>query len=155
MNEFYNIKTGGLFDANVECFVNSWNTNIIPWFLLLPHGVSGRLKKVAGYKPFNELLRKGIVKPGGAVLTSGGRLNKKVIHVAGVNYFWISTLEIVEKCTRNALILAKDEKLKSIAFPIIGTGVGGLKESDVISVMENVFKEKEWNIDIMLVRKNK
>lgn len=32
----------------------------------------GTVKKIAGYKPFNEILKKGILKPGQAVLTSGG-----------------------------------------------------------------------------------
>lgn len=32
----------------------------------------GTVKKIAGYKPFNEILKKGILKPGQAVLTRGG-----------------------------------------------------------------------------------
>jgi len=65
------IVKGDLFSQQVDCFVNAWNMNYIPWFLLLSHGVSGQLKKKAGYKPFNELLKKGIMKPGSAVITSG------------------------------------------------------------------------------------
>ena len=39
------IIQGNLFSQKVECFVNPWNLNFIPWFLLVPHGVSGQLKK--------------------------------------------------------------------------------------------------------------
>ena len=35
--------------------VNAWNRNIIPWWLLLPQGVSGAIKKRGGTGPFKEL----------------------------------------------------------------------------------------------------
>lgn len=145
------IIKGDLFEQEADCYVNAWNMNFIPWFLLLPHGVSGKLKKVAGYTPFNELLMKGIIKPGHAVMTNGGRLNKPVIHVAGLTWYWTANLEIVEKCTRNALLLAKEKNIQSIALPLIGAGVGGLKKEEVLLVMKQVAEEKEWNINIIFV----
>ncbi|HEX3658227.1 MAG TPA: hypothetical protein VHV55_20735 [Pirellulales bacterium] len=36
--------TGDLLDQDVEVIVNPWNRNIIPWWLLLPQGVSGAIK---------------------------------------------------------------------------------------------------------------
>lgn len=149
------IVKGDLFSQQVDCFVNAWNMNYIPWFLLLPHGVSGQLKKIAGYKPFNELLKKGIMKPGCAVITSGGKLPQSIIHVAGLRWYWMTDLFIIEKATRNALLLAQDSGIRSIAFPLIGSGVGGLKTADVISVMSKVANEKEWYIDIILVEYEK
>ena len=35
------ITDGDLLDQPVEVIVNAWNRNIIPWWLLLPQGVSG------------------------------------------------------------------------------------------------------------------
>ena len=32
---------GDLLDQEVDVIVNAWNRNIIPWWLLLPQGVSG------------------------------------------------------------------------------------------------------------------
>ena len=144
-----------LFNQNVECFVNPWNMNYIPWFLLWPHGVSGRLKKLGGFKPFNELLTKGVLLPGSAVITSGGKLPQKIIHVAGLKWYWVANLLIVENCTRNALLLAQQNNIHSIAFPLIGAGVGGLKTDEVLSVMNKVIKEKDWKIDIVIVKYNK
>jgi O-acetyl-ADP-ribose deacetylase (regulator of RNase III) len=43
---------GDLLDQNVDAIVNAWNRNIIPWWLLLPHGVSGAIKRRAGLQPF-------------------------------------------------------------------------------------------------------
>lgn len=136
------IIQGNLFSQEVECFVNPWNLNFISWFLLLPHGVSGQLKKIAGYKPFNEILKKGILKPGQAVLIKGGKIPQKIIHVAGLKWYWMTDLNIVEKCTRNALILAKKENIKSIAFPLIGAGVGGPDETQVLKIMEKFVMKK-------------
>jgi hypothetical protein len=55
------IVDGDLLDQDVEVIVNAWNRNIIPWWLLLPQGVSGAIKKRAGYGPFRELGRKGSI----------------------------------------------------------------------------------------------
>ncbi|TWT38617.1 macro domain-containing protein [Blastopirellula retiformator] len=35
--------TGDLLDQPVEVIVNAWNRNIIPWWLLVPQGVSGAI----------------------------------------------------------------------------------------------------------------
>lgn len=148
------IKTikGDLFKQDVECIVNPWNCNFIPWFLLWPHGVSGQLKRKAGLKIFNELLLKGPLKSGAAVLTSGGKLkNKKIIHVAGLTWYWTSNLDIVKLCVMNALKLCQENNIQSIAFPLIGTGVGGLKKEDVLLVMKQTAIEANLSIDIILV----
>jgi O-acetyl-ADP-ribose deacetylase (regulator of RNase III) len=39
---------GDLLDQDVEVIVNAWNRNIFPWWLLLPQGVSGAIKRRAG-----------------------------------------------------------------------------------------------------------
>jgi len=37
-----------LLDPDAEIIVNAWNRNSIPWWLL-PQGVSGAIKRRAGY----------------------------------------------------------------------------------------------------------
>ncbi|MBL1215854.1 MAG: Appr-1-p processing protein, partial [Ignavibacteriae bacterium] len=51
------VLTGDLLDQDVDVIVNAWNRNILPWWLLLPQGVSGAIKKRAGLEPFRELRR--------------------------------------------------------------------------------------------------
>ena len=58
---------------------NGPSQNFIPWWLLLPHGVSGAIKKRGGIGPFKELRRHGPIPLGGAILTSAGRLPSKGI----------------------------------------------------------------------------
>ena len=68
------IIEGDLLDQDVDVIVNAWNRNIIPWWLLLPQGVSGAIKRRAGKAPFREVGRHGSIPLGGAVLTSAGKL---------------------------------------------------------------------------------
>ena len=51
------VVEGDLLDQNVDVIVNAWNRNIIPWWLLLPQGVSGAIKRRAGTAPFREVRR--------------------------------------------------------------------------------------------------
>jgi Macro domain len=76
------IVDGDLLDQDVEVIVNAWNRNVIPWWLLLPQGVSGAIKRRAGFQPFRELAKNGPIPLGGAVGTGAGKLPfKAIIHV--------------------------------------------------------------------------
>src|SRR6266487_202668 len=100
------IVDGDILDQPVEVIVNAWNRNIIPWWLLLPQGVSGAIKKRAGLAPFKELARHGPIPLGGAVLTSAGRLQfKGIIHVAGINMFWRASERSIRSSVQNALAI--------------------------------------------------
>src|SRR2546422_11365031 len=83
------VTNGDLLAQDVEVIVNAWNRNIIPWWLLLPQGVSGAIKKRGGIQPFRELAKHGRIPLGQAVLTSAGTLPfRGIIHVAGLNMLW-------------------------------------------------------------------
>lgn len=125
---------GDLLDQDVDVIVNAWNRNVIPWWLLVPQGVSRAIKRRAGYAPFRELARVGLIPLGGAVLTSAGRLpHKAIIHVAGINLLWRSSERSIRDSVRNALGLARERGFRSIAMPLIGAGTGG-KRADVVEV---------------------
>src|ERR1700761_3143941 len=98
------VVDGDLLDQPVEVIVNPWNRNIIPWWLLLPQGVSGAIKRRAGLQPFRELGRLGPIPLGGAVATSAGRLPyKAIIHVASINLLWIASETSIRDSARNAV----------------------------------------------------
>jgi len=89
MNGNVHVCDGDLLDQKVEVIVNTWNRNLFPWWILLPQGVSGAIKRRAGFAPFNELTRKGLIPLGGAIETSAGKLGfKSIIHVAGIDLLW-------------------------------------------------------------------
>ena len=54
-NDRVTVVEGDLLEQPVDVIVNAWNRNVIPWWLLLPQGVSGAIKRRAGTAPFKEL----------------------------------------------------------------------------------------------------
>lgn len=144
---------GDLLEQEVEVIVNAWNRNIIPWWLLLPQGVSGAIKKRAGYAPFRELAKRGPMPLGSAVLTSAGRLPfKGIIHVAGINMLWRASENSIRDSVRNALRLAKESGFRSIAFPIIGAGSGGMNPERALAAMQEAFADQEFSGEPVIVR---
>ena len=132
------VIAGDLLDQPVEVIVNAWNRNVIPWWLLLPQGVSGAIKRRAGNSPFRELARRGPLPLGGAVLTHAGRLpDSAIIHVAGINLLWRSSEYSIRASTRNAISLAKQHGFRSVAFPLIGAGSGGGHPDRVLAFMRD------------------
>jgi O-acetyl-ADP-ribose deacetylase (regulator of RNase III) len=147
------IVQGDLLDQAVEVIVNAWNRNIIPWWLLLPQGVSGAIKRRGGYAPFRELGKLGSIPLGGAVLTGAGRLPfKAIIHVAGINMLWRASEYSIRESTRNAIRLAAEAGHRSIAFPVIGAGSGGFKESAALSLMLETLRSIEFEGEVRIVR---
>jgi O-acetyl-ADP-ribose deacetylase (regulator of RNase III) len=143
---------GDLLDQDVEVIVNAWNRNVILWWLLLPQGVSGAIKRRAGYQPFHELARKGPIPLGGAVETSAGKLPfKAIIHVAGINLLWRSS-EAIRSCVRSALKIARDRAYRSIGFPLIGAGTGGYAPEKVIDIMQDQMAMSDYAGEISIVR---
>jgi len=147
------IVGGDLLDQDVEVIVNAWNRNIIPWWLLLPQGVSGAIKKRGGYVPFRELGKLGPIPLGGAVITGAGKLPfKSIIHVAGISMWWRSSERSIRDSTRNAIELATEHKIQSIAFPLIGAGTGGGSAEEVLSMMQDELTGCDFDGLVRLVR---
>ena len=149
-----NLKTvfGDLLQQDVDVIVNPWNRNIIPWWLLLPQGVSRAIKKYGGYAPFIEVSKFGPIPLGEARLTSAGKLkHKAIIHVAGINMFWIATEKSIRDSVVSAIKLAEDNQFKSIAFPLIGAGSGNRGKVFSKKIMLSVFKEIDSSLQVTLV----
>lgn len=144
---------GDIVDQPVEAIVNSWNRNIIPWWLLLPQGVSGAIKRRAGLAPFRELGRAGPMPLGSAVLTSAGRLPcRGIIHVAGIDVFWRASRASIQDSVLSAMRIVMAERFASVAFPVIGAGAGGFAEQDAIALMQQALAGIEANAEVRLVR---
>lgn len=137
----------------VDAIVNAWNRNIIPWWLLLPSGVSRSIKREAGREPFLELGRRGPIPLGGAVATGPGRLPyKAILHVAGINMAWRSSPAVVRQATVSALDLARDLGLRSLAFPLVGAGTGGVDPEIALETMTEAIKSHAEGLAVVVVR---
>jgi O-acetyl-ADP-ribose deacetylase (regulator of RNase III) len=146
------IVEGDLLAQPVEAIVNAWNRNIIPWWLLLPQGVSGAIKRAAGTGPFREVAKHGPIPLGEAVLTGAGRLSfRGIIHVAGINMLWRASDYSVRHSVRNALEIARQAGFVSVAFPLLGAGSGGFPRDVAKVVMLEEFAQSPYTGTILLV----
>jgi len=150
------IVDGDLLDQDVDVIVNAWNRNIIRWWLLIPQGVSGAIKKRGGLQPFRELGRMGTIPLGHAVETSSGTLPfKSIIHVAGINMMWRSSECSIRDSVRNAISIAQSRGYKSVALPLIGAGSGGGKPAKVQSIIEDELTKCQFDGEVRIVRYSK
>lgn len=134
----YEVVHGDLLDQDVDVIVNAWNRNIIPWWLLLPQGVSGAIKRRAGLAPFRELARHGPIPLGQAVLTGAGTLpNRGIIHVAAINMLWRASEFSIRNCTRSAMRIVVEQGFASVAFPVLGSGSGGFAHDRALALMQS------------------
>jgi len=152
------VEFGNIIEADTEVIVNAWNRNFIPWFLLIPVGVAGAIKKAAGISPFNELLFKGPMKTGSAVMTGSGRLPyKAVIHVAGINLLWMASEQSIRSSVTSAMNIVREHQFGSVAFPVIGGSTGGFSEQRALDIMLDQLKNEAGDVTVKIVRfeKNK
>ncbi len=150
------IITGDLLNQDVEVIVNSWNRNIIPWWLLLPQGVSGAIKKRGGFQPFIEVGRLGPIPLGEARVTSAGKLPyKAIIHVAGINMFWFATEYSVKQSVINTMQIVNAQGYKSVAFPLIGSGSGNRGKDWSLGIMQAAFASIESEAKVKIVKYSK
>jgi O-acetyl-ADP-ribose deacetylase (regulator of RNase III) len=148
----YTVVDGDLLDQPVDAIVNPWNSNVIPWFLLLPQGVSGAIRKRAGAEAFHPLATAGYLKPGTAVYAPAGKLPVKgIIHVAALTPFWTTSETIIQTCVKNAIQKALAKGFISLAFPLLGSGVGGQNPDAVAQLIRETTSELNKPIAIRIV----
>jgi O-acetyl-ADP-ribose deacetylase (regulator of RNase III) len=130
------LARGDILDQDVDVIVNAWNRSIIPWWLLIPQGVSGAIKRRGGCEPFRELARHGPIPLGQAVLTGAGLLPfRGIIHVAGINMLWFATRKSIQGSVRSAMAIVDEHGFRSVAFPLIGSGSGSRSHKMVLPLM--------------------
>jgi O-acetyl-ADP-ribose deacetylase (regulator of RNase III) len=90
-------------------------------------GVAGAIHRAAGPGLAEECRPKAPIKPGEAVISGGHNLpNDYVIHVLGPIYGRDKPEDkLLADCYRNALHLADEKAIESVAFPAISTGAFG------------------------------
>jgi len=114
-------QRGDISQAKVDAIVNAANNHL--W---MGAGVAGALKRAGGAEIEQEAVAKGPVEIGEAIVTKGGALHAKyVIHAAVMGQDLRTDESKISKATRNSLIRARELGIRSIAFPALGTGVGG------------------------------
>lgn len=108
--------------SDIDAVVNAANAE-----LRIGGGVAGAIHRAAGPGLEEESTRQAPIRPGEAVMTGAHQLpNRHVIHCLGPVYGRDEPSdELLSNCYRNALRLAEEHQLSSIAFPAISTGAFG------------------------------
>ena len=107
---------------DMDAIVNAANAQLMPG-----GGVAGAIHRAAGPGLAGECRPLAPISPGEAVLTGGHDLpNRWVIHCLGPVYGRDEPApKLLAACYRNALRIAGEKGMRSIAFPAISTGVFG------------------------------
>jgi len=112
---------GDITKADVEAIVNAANNHF--W---MGSGVAGAIKAAGSEIVEREAIKKGPVVPGQAVYGPAGLLPYKVIiHAAVMGQDLRTNDKLIRQATVSSLNIAEQLKIKSMAFPAFGTGVGG------------------------------
>jgi O-acetyl-ADP-ribose deacetylase (regulator of RNase III) len=112
---------GDICDLEVDAIVNAANVSL--W---MATGVGGAIKRAGGDEIEFAAVRQSPVPLGGAVVTTAGRLAARaVIHAVSLDRDRRTSGPVIEAAVRSAMARAREIGASSIAFPALGTGVGG------------------------------
>lgn len=145
------IEKESILNCEVDAIVNAANVN-----LERGDGVCGQIFKEANDKALEEECRSlAPINPGESVITKGYNLKAKyIIHTVGPIYFDGNKNErkTLEAAYKSALDIALENNIKSIAFPLLSSGIYGypLDEAAEVAVFTiNDFLEKN-DLDVTI-----
>ena len=136
MKEKIFLLQGDITKQKVDAIVNAANSS-----LMGGGGVDGAIHRAGGPAILEDcrkiIAKQGSCKTGEAVITTGGSLPAKfVIHTVGPvwNNGKSNEAEKLANCYRNSLQLALENKIESIAFPNISTGIYGYPKKEAATI---------------------
>jgi len=117
---------GDICDLEIDVIVSAANPSL--W---MATGVAGAIKRAGGDEIEFAAVRQGPVELGSAVVTGAGRLAARaVIHAVSLGRDRRTSGAAIEAAIRSAMARAREIEADGIAFPALGTGVGGYPLAD-------------------------
>lgn len=132
------VVTGDITKQKVDAIVNPANS-----LLIMGGGVAGAIKRSGGREVEDEAVKKAPVAVGKAIATKAGRLEAKyVIHAPSMERPAMQIdVRNVKLAMNGALECAEKLGVRSIAFPGMGTGVGGVRLDEAAAAMTEEIKK--------------
>src|SRR4051812_37338905 len=125
------LQKGDITEMDIDAIVNAANND-----LQLGGGLAGVIRRRGGETIQREGNEIGTIPVGGAALTSGGKLKARhIIHAASMELGGHTTARALRASTAHSLRIASEKGLTSIAFPAVGTGIGGFPLSECAEIM--------------------
>ncbi len=130
-----------ILKLNVDAVVNAANVDLVEG-----GGICGQIFEKAGREKLKKACQKiSPIKPGEAVITDGFNLYQKyIIHAVGPVYnemYKEACQKILQDAYKNSLNIAKKKGIKSIAFPLISSGIYGYTDKDAFMIAKNTIDE--------------
>ncbi len=130
------VRQGDITTYDGDAIVNAANNH-----LQLGAGVAGAIRKKGGPSIQEECDRHGHIRVGQAAITGGGDLHARwVIHAAAMGDEPVSEHSIRES-TEASLALASEHGVKCVAFPVLGSGIGGFGFKEAATIMRDAVQE--------------
>ena len=112
---------GDICDLEVDAIVNPANPSL--W---MATGVGGAIKRAGGDAIEFAAVRQGPLGLGQAIVTPAGTLAARIIiHAVSLDRDRRTSAIAIQEAVRNAMARARENNVTTIAFPALGTGVGG------------------------------
>jgi len=128
---------GDITEIEADAIVNAANNHL--W---MGGGVAGAIKRKGGIEIEREAVKKGPIPVGEAIVTKAGKLPAKwVIHTAVMGQDLLTSRVFIKKAAKNSIRKAQELMISSIAFPALGTGVGGFPYRDAAKAMKEGIEE--------------
>ena len=132
------IWNGDICDLEVDAIVTPAVGSL--W---MSTGVAGAIKRAGGDAIEFAAIRQAPVELGQAVLTPAGTLAARaVIHAVSLDRDRQTSAETLEAAVRNSMARAREIGATSIAFPALGSGVGGFPLEEGARITVNTVRDE-------------
>jgi O-acetyl-ADP-ribose deacetylase (regulator of RNase III) len=130
------IITGDLVEQEVDAIVNAANND-----LLLGGGVAGAIRRRGGPSIQDECTAHGPVSVGDAAMTGAGELHARcVIHAASMSLGSRTTAQSLRSSMDATFRIAREQDVKTIAVPAVGTGIAGFPLDECARIMADCLR---------------
>lgn len=132
------IWNGDICELEVDAIVNPANLSL--W---MATGVGGAIKRAGGDEIEFAAVRQAPVALGESIVTTAGSLAARaIIHAVSLDRVRRTNATVIEAAVRSAMARAREIDAMSVAFPALGTGVGGFPLAEAARITIDTVRDE-------------